>query len=100
MVAAATFTGGWKSMVGGAVASHAIDAAGIAANVASVAGKGHLKERAEQAAKQEARNFAIGNAVWGAGLIGVKKNRTELVGYAKKILEFGRKAVNVASGVE
>ena len=99
VVAASTFTGGWKSMVGGAVASHVIDAAGIAANVASVAGRGNGRARAEQAAKQEGRNFLIGNAVWGAGLVGIKKNRKELAGYAEKILEFGRKAVRVASEV-
>lgn len=102
VVAAATFSGGWKTLAAGALASHAIDAAGIAVNVASVA-KGNAENKsgaAKQAAKQEARNFAIGNAIYGAGLVGIKKNRQELVGYAKSILKFARKAVNVASDVE
>lgn len=96
IVAASTFSGGWKSIAAGAVASHAVDAAGIAANVGSVAGKGKLKARAEQGAKQEARNFIVGNAVWGAGLLASSQNRKALVGYTKTILKFARKAVGVA----
>lgn len=96
VVAASTFSGGWKSAVGGAIASHAVDAAGIAANVASVAGRGNARARAEQGAKQEARNFIVGNAVWGAGFLASGKNRKALAGYATSILKFARKAVQVA----
>lgn len=123
VVAAATFSGGWKSLAAGAIASHVIDAAGIAANVASVTDKKQLssvygkvksgnysaikelgtaknKQAAIVAGKNEARNFVIGNAIYAAGLVGIKRNRTELAGYAKSILNFGRKALKVASKVE
>lgn len=99
VIAAATFSGGWKSAATGVIASHAIDAAGIAANIASVAGRGHGKERTKQAVKQEARNLVVGNVVWAAGMIGLKRNRVAVAGYAAKILEFGRKAVKVARNI-
>lgn len=100
VISAASFTGGVKRVAGGALLSHAVDALGTAATIGSVAGKGQGKERAKQAAKQEARNFVVGNAVYAAGIIGVKKNRQAVVGYAKKILEYGRKAVRVAEVIE
>lgn len=100
VIAAATFAGGAKSFLGGAVASHAIDAAGISANIASVAGKGHAKARAEQAAKNEARNFIVGNAVFVGGLFATKANRAALGGYAAKTLAVARKVLRVGSKIE
>lgn len=94
VVAASTFAGGGKGLLGGHAVAHAIDIAGVSSNAASVAGKGDRKARVEQGLKQEARNFVIGNAVYAAGVLGVKKNREALIGYAKKIIEYGRKAVN------
>lgn len=90
---AATFSHGAKGFLGGFIAGHALDAGGVAANIASVAGKGKLKERATQAARQEARNFVIGNAVYAAGLIGIKKNREKVAEYAGKLVQFARKAL-------
>lgn len=90
---AATFSSGLKGFLGGALGSHLIDAGGVTANIASVTGKGKFKQRAEQAARQEARNFLIGNAVYAAGIIGIKRNREKLVEYSGKILEFAKKAL-------
>jgi hypothetical protein len=96
-IAAATFAGGARSLVGGAVASHAIDAVGIGANLASVAKGGGTKgQKLKQAGRQEARNLLVGNAIYGAGLIGMKSNRQAAVGFAKKIIALGRKALRVA----
>lgn len=75
VVAAATISGGLRRFAIGTGISHALDAAGIAANVASVAGKGQRKERIKQGAKQETRNFIIGNGIYAAGLVGFKQNR-------------------------
>lgn len=94
--AAATFSGGAKGLAAGFFGSHALDALGIGANVASVAGHGKTKERAKIAAKHEARNFIAGNAVYAAGLLGIKKNRQALVGYASKVISFARTALRVA----
>ncbi len=94
VVAAATF-GTPKGLVAGFLASHAIDAAGIGANIASVAGKGDTKLRAKIAAKQEGRNFIAGNAVYAAGVLGTATGRAALVNYTSKILEFGRKVLRV-----
>lgn len=101
-LAAATFSGGAKGFLAGHAAAHGIDIVGVGANVASVAGKGHGKERAAQAAKQEARNFAVGNAVYLGGILASAKNREAAVQYtakgvqmAKKILDFSKKALRV-----
>jgi hypothetical protein len=90
---AATFSHGAKGLISGMIAGHAIDAGGIAANIASVSGKGKLKERATQAARQEARNLVIGNAVYAVGILAVKKNREKLAEYAVKLVQFARKAL-------
>lgn len=103
-VGAATFSHGAKGLIGGMIAGHAMDIGGIASNIASVAGKGKLKERAKQAARQEARNLIVGNAVYAAGILGVKRNREQAVKYgvaaaektaeyAQKIVAFARKAL-------
>lgn len=94
-LAAATFSGGVKGLVGGHLAAHGIDAAGIAANVASVSGHGKIKARAKQAAKQETRNFLVGNAVYAAGVLGSSNNRAALAGYTSKIVGLARKALRV-----
>jgi hypothetical protein len=103
VLGAATFSSGVKGFVGGAIGGHAIDAAGIAANLGSVAGKGRLKDRATQAAKQEGRNLVIGNAVFAAGVLGSSKNRATLAGMAKgaaagaaKVLAVSRKVLRLA----
>lgn len=75
VIGAATASGGMKRFAAGTVASHALDAAGITLNVASVAGKGRSKDRLKQGAKQETRNFLIGNGIYVAGLVGFKQNR-------------------------
>lgn len=93
-VAAATFSTP-AGFVGGHLAAHAIDAAGIGANIGSVAGRGHAKERAQQGAKQEFRNLLVGNAIYGAGVLGVKKNRDALIGATQKILALARKGLRV-----
>lgn len=99
VVAAATFATP-KGFLAGHAAAHAIDALGVSANVASVTGKGHGRERAQAGAKQELRNLAIGNAVYFAGVAGFKQNRSaakaygvKAIGVAKKIVELGRKAL-------
>lgn len=96
---AATFSHGARGLLAGFVASHAIDAAGIAANVASVTGKGHKIERAKQGAKQEARNFVIGNAVFAAGIVATKNNRATLVKGAKAGLKYAGKTLAIARKV-
>lgn len=104
LLGAATLSGGAKRFLAGAAVTHAIDAAGVGLNVASVAGKGHKLERAKLAAKQEARNFAIGNAVFVAGAVATKSNRAALVAgaktsikYAGKTLAFARKVLRVGA---
>lgn len=104
VLGAATLSHGAKSFIVGSAASHAIDALGVGLNVASVAGNGHKAERAKQAAKQEARNFAVGNAVYLAGAVATKGNRAALVAgakgtlkYAGKTLAFARKVLRVGA---
>lgn len=104
ILSAATLSHGAKGFIAGAAASHAIDALGVGVNVGSVAGKGHKFERAKQAAKQEARNFAIGNAVFAVGAVATAKNRATLVAgakagikYAGKTLAFARKVLRVGA---
>lgn len=92
-IGAVTFTGGAKRIVGGALGVHAVDAVGIAANAASVAGHGKAKERGKQFARQEARNLLVGNAVYAAGIVGIKKNRVALAGYASKVIAFAKKVI-------
>ncbi len=82
-LSAATFHSGVKGFIGGQVIAHGIDAAGIAANTASVAGHGRLRARVEQGAKQEARNFIVGNGVYFAGVLAQKKTRQGIVKLAK-----------------
>lgn len=108
-VAAATFGMGAKGFFAGSVASHAIDVGGVAAAAGSVAGKGNTKARVKEGARREARNFAVGNGVYLAGLVGFKKNRQAVatyaksgvsyakkgLGYAQKVLSIGRKALRV-----
>lgn len=98
-IAAATFSTP-KGFVAGHVAAHALDAAGVTANLASVTGKGNARERAKQGAKQELRNLVLGNLVYGAGVIAFKRNRAAAAGYAKKgiaaagtIMELARRAL-------
>lgn len=93
IIAAATFGLGVKGFAAGAVASHGLDALGVAANVASVRGKGNLRGRAEQGAKQEARNLVIGNAVFGAGLLASSKNRARLVSWTQKAVALAKKSL-------
>ncbi len=93
-LAAATFSSP-KRLVLGHAATMAIDVGSVAANIASVAGSGNKKERALQAAKQESRNFAVGNAVFALGVLGVKKNRQALAGYSSKILSMTRRVLGV-----
>ncbi len=102
VIAAATFATP-KGLALGHAAAKAIDVGGITANAASVAGRGNGKERAIQGAKQEARNFAVGNAIFLGGIVASSANRKAAVGYAKKgveyaskILAFARKGVGVA----
>lgn len=91
-LAAAYFSGhGAKGFVGSQVASHAIDALGVSANIASVAGRGNAKGRARQGARQEARNFILGNAVYAAGVVGLKRNRSALAGQVKRVAQWGKK---------
>lgn len=99
-IGAATFSSGAKTFLTGAVGSHAVDLVGISANLASVAGKGKTQARAKQAARQEARNFLVGNGVYLAGIAATKSNREAAAKYAekavlhsKKILDFARKAL-------
>ena len=107
VIGAATFASGTKGFLIGSAITHGIDAAGIAANIASVAGKDNLKDRAKQGAKQEARNLIIGNAIYAAGIVGMPRNRSalksgaEIAGkYAVKTLAFARKVLRVGMAVE
>lgn len=86
---AATFHHGFKGLIAGQIAGHAMDAVGIAANVRSVAGRGRTKARIEQGTKQEARNFLVGNAVFYAGILAQKKTRVDAV---KVVAKVGRAA--------
>lgn len=99
-LAAATFAkngNGWGSVIKGAVASHIIDAAGVAANIKSVSGsKASDRDKAEQIAKQEGRNFLIGNGVYAAGMFGLKRNRKAAVDYVKSGYKVSKKVVKAA----
>lgn len=85
-----------KKLAAGFIATHALDAAGIAANVASVSGKGKKIERTKQAAKQEARNFVAGNAVYLAGIVGIKSNRDAAKSALKKAPAAAEEALAIA----
>jgi hypothetical protein len=91
VIGAATFHSSLRGLLAGQVVGHVIDAGGIAANVASVKGHGRLKDRAEQGAKQEARNFLVGNAVFYGGVLAQKKTREGLKVFGKKALTYGAK---------
>lgn len=89
---AAGFSHGAKGFFGSLGVSLGLDAVSTGANIASVRkGPGTTKQKALQVAKQEARNIVIGNAVYGAGLLAVQKNREKVVEYASKFVQFGRK---------
>jgi hypothetical protein len=92
-LSAATFGLGAKGFFGGMAGSLALDVGGAAANIASVRGRGRTGERIKQAARQEARNFLVGNAVYGVGLLAFKKNRERLAMGAAKVIEFAKKAL-------
>jgi hypothetical protein len=94
-VSAATFSK--KAFVPGAIASHVLDAFGVAANVAAVKGKGRTMDRTKQAAKQEAFNFALGWGVYGAGLLAFKKNRQNMAALGGKVAQYGKKAFSIMS---
>ena len=94
VIGALTFTGGLKKIAAGALGVHIVDAAGIGLNAASLSG-GAKKDKAKVLAKQEAVNFAVGNAVFAAGLIGIKSNRQAAVKYASEAVNFARKALRV-----
>lgn len=95
LVGAATFSGGSKKFIAGLAGSHILDAAGIGANIAAVAGKGRLKERSKLAAQNEFRNFAIGNAVFGVGLLASSKNRQAIKSFAGIAAAMGKKALRI-----
>jgi hypothetical protein len=94
-IGAATFATP-RGLALGSAATHVIDAAGTALAAASVVGKGHKKERAKQFARQETRNFLVGNAIYGAGILGLKKNREAAAEYAVKGLEYSKKILGFA----
>ncbi len=96
VVSAATFSHGTKGFLSGVLGSHVLDAAGIGANVAAVAGKGRTKERAQLAAKNEFRNFVVGNAVFGAGLVMSKKNRGAIKSLVSVVSAMGKKAMRMS----
>ena len=97
-VAGLGFGTGVKGLAASQTLAHAMDFGGIAANAASVAGRGQAKDRAVQGAKQEARNFVLGNGLLLGLMIGLKRNRAAAVQYAKKSWDVGAKAVNWAIG--
>jgi hypothetical protein len=99
VVGAATFSRPTKGFLGGFVAGHALDVVSTAANVASVAGRGNRKERLKQAGRQELRNIVVGNAVYVAGLVGMKSNRTRINSIARGIVNFSKKAKAVKAMV-
>jgi hypothetical protein len=94
VIGALTFTGGAKKVVSGALGVHLVDALGVGLNVASAKG-GDKKDKAKVIAKQEAVNFAVGNAVFLSGLVALKKNREGAAKYAAGVVNFARKALRV-----
>lgn len=93
-IAAGTLSGfGAKGFVAGQTAAHVLDAFGIGANISSVAGRGRKTERTKQAAKQEARNFIIGNTVYALGALGLKKNRQAAAGVARSAVQIVKRVV-------
>ena len=97
-VAGLGFGTGVKGLAASQTLAHAMDFGGIAANAASVAGRGQAKDRAVQGAKQEARNFVLGNGLQVGLMFGLKRNRTAAVQYAKKAWDVGQKAASWAMG--
>lgn len=93
VVAAATFGLGIKGFAAGAVASHGLDALGISANIASVAGRGNAVGRTKQGAKQEARNLIVGNAVFAGGVLASKSGRARLVSWTQKAVSLAKKGL-------
>lgn len=82
-VAAATFSGPLRKVGLGIAASLGLDAISSASAALSVMGKGKVEERIKQGAKQEARNFLLGNLVFAGGLIGTPANRARAAALAK-----------------
>lgn len=93
VVGAATLAGGAKVFAAGIAGSHVIDAIGIGANAASVAGRGRKVERAKQGARQELRNLIVGNAVYALGAMGTKRNREAVTAAARTAVTVTRKLV-------
>ena len=90
-ISALTFTGSAKKIIIGQTVGQLFDIGSSIANVGSVAGADRRKERLKLGAKQELRNTIIGHAVFGAGLVGLKKNRAATVSGIRTVGTFAKK---------
>lgn len=94
ILSGATFFGtGAKAFIAGQSASVGLSVGSSAANVASFAGKGHARERAKGAIRQEAINTVAGNLAFGATLLVLPSSRRKIFEYVGKAAKFVAGAV-------
>ncbi len=87
------FRPGLKSFLGGTGASLGLDVAATGLGVGAYAGKGQFKARAKGAAKLEAANVIIGNAVFAGTLLAHGPSRRKIFEGAAKLAKFIGKRV-------
>ena len=88
---ALTFTGGRKSFWGGIGGGLALDAASSSANIAAHSGRGNARGRIKAGIRHEAFNTLLGNAVFGAGLLAIPRNRAAIKSGGLAVLNFFRR---------
>ena len=93
LLSGATFFSGGKKFWASQAASIGLDIGSTAANVASFAGKGHLKERAKGAARQEGINLIAGYAAMGGALLANPKARSIIKAGALRVSKFVGKVI-------
>jgi hypothetical protein len=97
--AATVFGGGWKKAAISTAITTGIDVGSVALNAAAYSGKGQLKQRIKEGAKQEAINMAAGNAVFIGGLLANKQSRQAMIKTASNTLGFLRRHVTKLRGL-
>lgn len=91
ILGAATFTSRGKSFWGGIGGGLALDAASSSSNFAAHAGRGNTRNRVKAGIQHEAFNTLLGNAVFGAGLLAIPKNRAAIKSGGMAVLNFFRR---------
>ncbi len=100
VLSGATLFGGGKKLLIGQAVSTGFDIASATTNVASVAGKGHKKERVKMVARQELVNQVIGYGAMAATVVALPSQRRGLISFSggayNTLKALGQKALHYA----